>query len=192
MHVISRIWGVHCDRPRTGERASNTLSHMKGDMTMQQFHDACCAQRGPVPAVKIMQTGEVTEFLLQPDEKGKLSVGKYLHEPYPKTEEEPMVFHSTRKTRASSNKELTVYYYNSKALQANQVATNIFKMQLYGDVVLTQTSKEPSFMPRERYVPYTKATFDEQFMKKRKRSNDAPALCAEEYGIMHKEMQNEL
>ncbi len=64
----------------------NKLSHIKGDMSMQKFHAVCCAHTGPVPAVKIMQTGKITAILLQPDDKGKLSIVKHLHEPYPKTE----------------------------------------------------------------------------------------------------------
>ena len=167
------------------------LSHFKGNMTMQQFHDACCIQVEAIPAVKISQAGDITEISLNPDEYGTITLSKHFTTPPP---EEPIFFCSTRKSRAGNNKELTVYHYSVKNPHApiNQVATNRFKMQLHGDVILAHISKEPSFFPRKRYAPYYKSLFEEQFIRKKKRSHDVQALGTDEYDAMHTMMQNEL
>ena len=167
----------------------NDLAHIKGSMTMQQFHDTCCAHMGPIPAVKITQTGEIIDFHLQPV-NGKICIKDYLHKSYNDTEE-ISTFRSTRKARASNNRDLTVFYYNSKALPLNQMATNVFKMQLYGDMVLTQISKEASFLPRDRYIPYTKSNFEEQFTRKKKRVSETDALDMQGYACVHQEMQQD-
>ena len=168
------------------------LSHVRGALSMTEFHSACTAHRGPVQAVKITQTGEIVEVLLEPNEKGMFDFGSFLHKSFWKDQLQPSVFHSTRRLRAQNNRELKVFYYDCRDLPLNTVATNIFKMSLHGDVLLIQQTKEQSFLPRERYVCYTKASFDEQFMKKRRKTTEISGLGREEYGIMHREMQADL
>lgn len=172
------------------------LYHMKGTMSPSAFHEACTTTEEAIMGVKISSDGEVFECLLTPRE-GSFHFEDYLHKPYCYTGP-PQHFHSMRKKSGGAAKDLTVLYYPSRNtgipdLPANQVASNVFKMQLHGDVLMVQQSREQSFMPRERYVTYTRTDFVEQFMKKRKRSPiEAPAMSTEDYATAKKQMQDSL
>ena len=101
---------------------------------------------------------------------------------------------ATRKKGANktTDRDLSVWYYATKELPHNQAASNLFKMQLYGDVLLVQQSRENSFIPRERFVSYTKAQYDDHFLKKRKRTADTASLAPEQYASLKESMQQEL
>ena len=83
------------------------------------------------------------------------------------------------------------WYYGVRDLPHNSLASNLFKMQLYGDVLLVQQSREQSFYPRERYIPFTRAHFDEQFSKKRKKP-EVPCMSVTGYAEVKSQMQQEL
>ena len=171
------------------------LVHTKGRMTLEEFHRACSRQQHPVCALKIPATGEPFEVLLHPDpssaDTGRILFADYLHKPF-SYHGPPSSFHSVRKKgKGVIERDLCVFYYPAKDLPHNVMASNLFKMQLYGDVLLVQQSREACFLPRERYIGFTRAQFDEQFAKKRKKP-DPQSMTMEGYEAVKTEMQAQL
>jgi len=72
------------------------LAHVKGNLTMENFHALCTTQRHPIVAVKITPQGEVFEVLLNDFEGGNFAFANYLHKPYA-SHKIPSCFHSMRK-----------------------------------------------------------------------------------------------
>ena len=160
------------------------LAHVKGSMTADDFHAACC-KNTPLPVVgvvikpcgtaicEVQITGKPEDYLR--DYEGWEAWSK---------------FASTRKKTKS---ELTVFYNAASKghYPLNPLASNLFKMQLYGDVLLLNQSREQCFKPRERYTSFTEANFEEQFHKgKRKRAE--PSMAPEEYATVKKQMQDSM
>ena len=167
------------------------LYHMKGQMTPKEYHEKCVYSDDCIMGVKITVDGEVIEVVLGPND-GIFHFEDFMHKPYA-YHGKAQVFHSMRKKSGVTAKDLTVLYYPSRDLPVNNVASNVFKMQLHGDVLMVQQIREQSFMPRERYVTYTRQEFMDQFMKKRKRGNvEAPAMSPEDYDVAKKQMQQKL
>jgi len=185
MEHVELVTGVHVDKAPHYEQ----LLHVKGGLDATNFHVTCSWQKHPITAVKISPDGQIFELLVQPVD-GVCDFEQYLHKPYSPT---PLSsFHSMRKKGASktTDRDLTVWYYPTRDLAHNQTASNLFKMQLYGDVLLVQQSREASFMPRDRFVSLNRAQFDEQFTKKRRKSStDAPSLSTEAYDTLKEQMQ---
>ena len=102
-------------------------------------------------------------------------------------------FRSMRKKgQRGPERDLTVWYYNTKELPFNKAASDLFKMQLYGDVLLVQQSREACFLPRERYISYFKAQFEEGFSKKRKRPAEVPCMTTAQYQDVKGQIQDTL
>ncbi len=168
------------------------LAHTKGRMSAQDFHNACAFQKHPITGVKISPAGEVFEVLIHPDTTsectGRFRFEHYLHKPF-SYHGAPNSFHSMRKKgNKGTDRDLSVWYYAVKDLPHNPHASNLFKMQLYGDVLLVQQSREQSFFPRERYISFTKTHFDEQFCKKRKRQ-EIQCMSMSGYAEAREQMQ---
>ena len=164
----------------------DSLAHTKGRLTTELFHEECTAQMHPITAVKITPNGDVFEVLLTPMD-GRFLFSHYMHKPFA-YHGPPNSFHSMRKKGKGGERDLTVWYYAVKDLPHNAHASNLFKMQLYGDILLVQQSRESSFMPRERFTPFTKAQFDDQFCKKRKRA-DPLCMSVTDYADAKEQMQ---
>ena len=157
---------------------------------MQQFHDACCKTNVDITSVKINPEGSVFDVIMQPDQ----TVADYITRPYMAgTEQSPAQFQSMRKGKLPKDRELTVYYWPGKnGLPHNMTASNIFKVQIYGDVLLVQHTKECAFKPRERYVSFNKQQFDDLFQKKRKKAVDDTGLTPGEFQNVKEQMQSSL
>ena len=171
------------------------LVHTKGRMTAHEFQRACTFQKHPITGVKISPEGDVFEVILHPDNTsahtGRFLFEHYLHKPF-SYHGPPSTFHSMRKKGGkNTDRDLSVWYYPVKDLPHNPHASNLFKMQLYGDVLLVQQSREQSFLPRERFISFTKAHFDEQFCKKRKRQ-DVQCMSIASYNEAKEHMQDTL
>ena len=175
------------------------LAHTKGQMTAEMFHLACVRETHSITGVLIEPNGDVEETEIWPAKynNGPCSIegryefacllsGDYCGRPWPAS------FHSVRKgNKNASARDLCVFHYPDKDLPHNPTASNLFKMQLYGDVLLVQQSREASFMPRERYINYTKATYEEQFVKKRKKP-EPQSMSLDGYGEAKAAMQDAL
>lgn len=174
------------------------LEHFRGDdtknMNAEQYHKACCYQTDEVFGVKINEAGNVFEVLMDPND-GKFDFSKFIMRPrpYTHTETPPSMFQSYRKGK-QKEKELCVFYYTDRREgNVNTLASSLFKMQICGEVLMVQCTKEASFMPRERYVNYTVQEFHDNFMRKRKRTvAEVASLDPEEYGALKREMQQSL
>ncbi len=160
--------------------------------TPRDFLDACCKNEGPVMAVRMMTDGNVHEVICSQDDiQSKFT--EFLTRPFnlQGPTHEPQSFQTVRK-KGTKDRDLTVFYWPFKnGLTFNQTASNIFKMQIYGDVLLVQQTKEPCFLPRERYINYFATTFQEQFGKA-KRKDSTPTFTPDEYGIAKAQMASEL
>lgn len=166
------------------------LYHIKGNLTPIQYHESCTYSDEPIIGVKITSEGEIIEVVVTPKD-GKYDFEAFMHKPY-FYQGTAQIFHSMRK-KSGAAKDLTVLYYPSRDLPTNTVASNVFKMQIHGDVLMVQQSREQSFMPRERYITYTRQEFIDQFMRKRKRGVvEVPAMSSEDYDTVKKQMQTQL
>jgi hypothetical protein len=166
----------------------NDIAPRSWDMT--QFHEACCKTVSEITAVKINPEGMVFDVLMTPDH----TLADYISRPYmASTDQTPSQFQSMRKGRLPKDRDLTAFYWPGKnGLPHNMTASNIFKLQIYGDVLLVQQTKELSFKPRERYVNFNKQQFDDLFQKKRKKSAEEKGLTTEEFQQVKEQMQSSL
>jgi len=170
----------------------SNVSHMKGLMDAELYHKACCYVSGAVMAVKLPDSSEPYEFMLQPCNAGSWNMSSCLTTPAVKNTVDPTCFQTVRKGKQAKDREINVVYWAGKnGLPYNALASAIFKMQIYGDVVITQTTKEASFMPRTRYVNYYLTDFEEAYTKKKKQQHPV-ALDPQDYGQLKNEMQNSL
>lgn len=164
------------------------LAHMStgGGLTATQFHWECC-QAVDVMCVVLHPDGTVQEEVL---DKGDAPGEKYMN-----PSATPITsFYSTRKVgkkAKGSDRELCVYHTPDRNLPHNLQASNLFKMQLFGTVLLVQKSREASFMPRERLVSFNMTDYTDHFSKKRKRPETA-AYDTTAYKAVKKKMQETL
>lgn len=156
----------------------------------KEFFDACCKITSPIVAVRIPAVDAVHEVLCdEHDMTGKFE--GHLTRPFNDTSPSPNSFQTVRK-KGSKDRDLTVFYWPFKnGLPFNQTASNAFKMQIYGDALVVQQTKEPCFLPRERFVNYDLLTFNEQFGQKRK-GKETATLSTDEYALAKAQMSSEL
>lgn len=176
------------------------LMHMGGTMREMDYHAACVRQEHPITAVKLLAGNEKKsiEVIVTPDpssrDTGRYNFAPYLHQPF-QFHGAPSMFHSITRRGAikGTNRDLAVWYYPSKDLPYNTLASDIFRMQLHGDVLIVQQSREQSFIPRERFVSYTTEAFNEHFNKKRRKpSTEIASMSNDEYDEIKKSMQSQL
>ena len=151
------------------------LEHFKADgMNIDTYHSICCFQHAPICAVKIPEEGNPFEILLEPT-NGSIDFSTYLKKPPLACRDTmPSMFSSYRKQKKDT--EICIYSYPGRnGFLLNTLASNLFKVQIYGEVIITQVTKEQSFRARERYVAFTLPAFEETFQRKRKRSDSAEA-----------------
>ena len=189
-HIESIIHIPVTDAPHYDE-----LLHTKGTLHQQGFHLKCTYPTGPITCVKICSaSNEVFDVVISADpDSGKFLFTDYMHQPYGQRDRDVQCFHTTRKKGKTSDRDLCVWYYPNKSLPLNSLASSLFKMQLHGDVILVQQSREASFLPRERYVSYSISQFQDQFTRRKKqKTSDPVSLTPTEYDQLKKEMQSVL
>jgi hypothetical protein len=189
-------------RTQTGDCTLNEaphftdVEHFKGNehsksLTAEEYHRECCYQSDEVYGVKIQEGGHHHELLMDTTD-GKLDYTKHLKRPALCADTQPSCFQSYRKG-GKREKELCVFYYPGKnGLELNALASQLLKMQIHGEVLLVQCTKEPSFMPRERFVHYMLTDFNDNYMRKRKRHKEQSSVSAEEYTTLKAEMHASL
>lgn len=155
----------------------------------EDFIRVCSSNSSPVTAVHMASDGSMCEVVCTQDEVDAKFV-KYLNRPFLHNAD-PQSFQTVRK-KGVKDRDLTVFYWPLKNGQPfNSSASTMFKMQIYGDVLLVQQTKEPCFLPRERYVNYTLTMYQDQFSNKRSRK-EPTSLTTEDYAIAKAEMASEL
>lgn len=158
----------------------------------KEFLTACCDEEAPVVAVRMMSDGTTHEVMCSKDDVVS-KFAAHLTKPFNLQGPiwTPQSFQTVRKKTQSKERDLTVFYWPFKnGLPFNQTASNLFKMQIYGDILMVQQTKEPCFLPRERYINYFNSTFLEQFPTKSKRKEST--LTTTDYAIAKEQMVSEL
>ena len=157
-----------------------------------EFLDACSVVAEPVVAVCMAVDGSTREVLCTQDSV-KEKFAEHLTPPVNCSQHTtPQCFQTVRK-KGAKERDLTVFFWPLKnGLVLNQTASNIFKMQIYGDCVMVQQTKEPCFLPRDRYVNYTLASYNEQFSNTRKRKEPSSSLTTTDYKAAKLQMASEL
>ena len=161
--------------------------------TPEAFLKACEETQHPVVAVRMQQDGVAHEVVCGKEDIRE-NFAKHLTRPYALQGplHTPQSFQTVRK-KGSKDRDLTVFYWPFKnGLPFNQTASNMFKMQIYGDVLLVQQTREPCFLPRDRYVNYTLLAFNEQFAHKTRRKDATPTFTTEDYAVTKAQMASEL
>lgn len=172
------------------------FAHEPGDTidSPEAFLKVCCNNEDTVTAVRMLSDGYTSQVVCTKEDFNSkftsiltrpLNLLGPVHE--------PQSFQTVRKkNKTNASHDLTVFYWPFKnGLPFNQTASNMFKMQIYGDVLLVQQSTESCFLPRERYINYPLETFQEQFAKV-KRKEAPPTLTTEDYAIAKAQMASEL
>lgn len=157
----------------------------------EDFHNACCLSNTDITAVKISPDGAVFDIIMKVGELVK----SYLTCPYMYTSDEhsPSQFQSMRKGKIPKDRDLTVFYWPGKnGLEHNTTASSIFKVAIYGDVLLVQETKEASAKPRNRFINFNKQMFDDLFHKKRKKPTATCGMTKKEFDSVKAEMQSSL
>jgi len=171
------------------------VADLPRNWSMEEYHAKCCETVEEVTAVKIAASGDVFELIMDPHD-GAFDFEQYVVRPYMLQGGEHTLasFQSLRKGTKCRDRELTVFYWPFKnGLPFNNMASNLFKMQIYGDALVVQQTSEATFKPRNRYVHFTRQAFDDTFAKKRKRApTEAPALTVAEYSDLKTEMRSSL
>lgn len=169
------------------------LRHFKGPISAEEFGEVCAKQTGEVVAIQIPASGEPHEILVDCSGENK-DPSIYINRGYsgPLAHLTPL-----RKGKEAREKDLKVYYnphenQRPNPLTFNQTATAIFKMEIFGDCVMIQTSKELSYFPKERYINYTLQDFEDMYSKRKKRTETPTVLRADEYKAVKREMQASL
>ena len=104
----------------------------------------------------------------------------------------PQTLQCSRRKAFPKNREINLHFYPHKnGMPLNKLATTLFKMQIYGDVLLTQSANELCFMPRTRYIHYTEEEFNKHFDSAKRKAVEA-GVTATEFGEMHKAMKTDL
>ncbi len=176
--------------------AWQTVSDLPRNWSAQEYHARCCEVTDAITAVKINHTNDVCELMVKPS-NGGLCFDGYLTRPYMLRDNEHALasFQSLRGCGKRRDRAIVVLYWPFKnGLPFNQTASNLFKMQIYGDALLVQRTNEASFMPRDRYLHFTRQAFDDTFARKQKHvaQNQPPALTLEEYSDLKTEMRTSL
>ena len=188
--VIEHIHGITGAEVKCAPHFDELL-HTKGEMDLVEFHATCTKPHTDVTVVKIAMDGSLSEHITTGGSDLELLAER------PRNFVGGMsVFHSTRK---KGTRDLCVYYYPNSThsgLANNTLASSIFKMQLQGDVILVQRSREWAYsIPRERKVTFTLEDYENQFnqnRKRRKTTSSSETLAPNEYGKLKEQMQNTL
>jgi hypothetical protein len=184
----------HFKDDTAGKDATTSHTLFGNNWDMATYHKVCQAVtcQFELTAVKVSPEGQIYEVILD-SKAGKFKFNEFLTKPYMNADysestqdtnlqDSMQSFSCTHKPRMSKDRDVCVFYYPYKnGLVLNTAASSLFKMQIYGDVLLVQQTKEACFMPRERYVHFTKQQFDDYFGKKKKKQAEVPALTDVEF-----------
>lgn len=172
------------------------LQHIESDsdksLSVEQYHNACCYETKQIYAVKISETGHTYEVLLDSND-GKIDYKQHLKQPQWDTS-----FLTNFKYYCKSklkNKDVCVFYYTDKnGLELNTLASTLFNVQIFGEVLLLQCTKEMSFMPRQRFTNYSVNDFKNTFPSKGKRKSTkcSTSMKEDEYNKVKTEMESSL
>lgn len=164
--------------------------------TPLEFQQACVQLSGPVVAIRIMSDGSAHEVVCTEQEVSD-RFGAHLTRPYTihGPAHTPQTFKTMRR-KAMKDRDLSVFYWPYRnGLPFNQTASNLFKMQIWGDAVVAQQTREPCCFNRERYVNYFFDNFVQQFTaanQKKRKEMGSTGISTDAYESLKREMQEDL
>ena len=104
----------------------------------------------------------------------------------------PQRFQLARR-KGAKDRDISVFYVpDNNGMPLNATASSLFKMQIYGDALVVQLSKEPCFMTRERYINFTAEEFQDHFYSSKKRKEAPATLTPADYAAAKIEMETDL
>ena len=177
---------------KSSEPHWSALSGTEQNWSIDEFYDKCSRPTHRLIATVIPEDGAIYEVGLLPED-GTYDTDKAIksvNSQFRSTDTPTGVFQTLRKSK-TREREISVHYLPGIKQGVvpenvyNSTASQIFKMQLYGSVLIVQKCKELSNKPRERYIDFAKADFESMFStKKRKRVANVTAVTKEEYAGM--------
>ena len=170
-------------------KTEDTPGLLGSDWDMAMYHKVCCAvtAKFTITVVGIEAAGNIYESEIE-SKKGGYDFGKLIPSPAD-TSGGLQSFTCTHKPKMSKEREIVVYYWPFKnGLMQNRIASDLFKMKIYGDVLVVQKTKEACFKERQRYVHFTMQNYEEYFNKKKKKPMEMPALSTADFRVAREEM----
>lgn len=158
------------------------LKWFGGDMSFETFCNASI-DKGHVEAVSIAVDGTLSKVLI---ERSEFADNCMSH--FPISAENPMRFQTLRK-RMKGSRETWVYHAPSRNLDRNASASQYFKMDLHGPVIVAQLAQCSD--QQSRWIDFTVPQFEAQYTLKRPRK-DSAAMSENSYAEARKEMQASL
>lgn len=207
--VIEHIDGVVGTKvyPAPSYMACEWFKPNDGDMGMSpwEFHSECCKVREPFEAIQIPSATNTPAQIMCDATDVERRFTRYMK--YPPSPEDgcmtpmpvkPSFFIATRKKGVPKDREVLVYYFPfSNGLPLNEYASQLFRMQIYGDVVISLSAREVSIYPRTRHVGYTVENFSAHYNTEKRRKtvtkvvNQENALSATDF-IQEKAQMQEM
>ena len=164
------------------------LVHFGGEMTMGEYHSQCTYEAGEVDCVSIKFGNSNTPQDYEVDSNvGEFDFGPSLMRG-PNGYQDLLSVVINRKTKTPQLELVLMYYGGNNGMPLNNLASSLFKFNVYGDCILAKRTKESSFLPRNRYVPYTTEMFNIDFVRKRKRE-EPESFTRQEYEVSRKQAQ---
>lgn len=170
-------------------KTHDTPGLLGSDWDMAMYHKVCCAVTAKfmITVVGIEAAGTIYESEIE-SKKGGYDFGKLIPSPAD-TSGGLQSFTCTHKPKMSKEREIVVYYWPFKnGLMQNRIASDLFKMKIYGDVLVVQKTKEACFKERQRYVHFTMQNYEEYFNKKKKKPVEMPALSTADFRVAREGM----
>lgn len=174
----------------------NALRHFGGDMDVADWLEACHEQTNEVLGVVIPANGPITDILV--DMPCDLVVGEpvgisgSLWSTGRGLDSKLASFNVVRKGKYGKTLDLTVFYETLKVAH-NNAATQYFKQEIRGDVLVMQSTREVCAVPRTRYINYPLHHFEDEFYRSRRKKADTHATSdVAEYSANKVKMQESL
>jgi hypothetical protein len=171
----------------------SNLEHFGGTdsklLSVDQYMSACSEYDNPVTVVVVTEEGQVMEQTVHPND-GKVDLAIVIDA------DELANFTALKKLKnVPKDRQLVVHYSKTAERDGcitNNTASQMFKMQLFGDVIIVAQQKFSCYSS-ERYVDFTMNDYQDMFTKKRRRSHvEATALTTVEYEEVKQKMQSSL
>ena len=158
------------------------LKWFGGDMTIETFCQAS-VDKGNVDCVLIGIDGTLSTISVKREEFKDNCMSHF-----PVDGPSPVRFHTLRK-RTKANRETWVYHTPTCYHERNSSASQYFKMDLHGPVIVAQCTIGSDLIGR--WVDFTVSNFEAQYTLKRPRK-DSAAMSETSYAKARKEMQASL
>lgn len=175
----------------TAVKPADTYKNLQwfgGDLTWRQYEKAYEAMLVPLEVVRLKANGSVDSVIVH-ENAFEYGYGNYLTVPAIETPRNAEIMNTTRKTKHKDSELCIAFYPGKNGLPLNTEASQMFKMQIYGDVIILGQHKELCHKARYRYADFTLQHYHDLLLPKRKREK---AMEQVEYSDLKTSMQQAL